>query len=60
MLMVMVGWGDKWLAGKTGPPILYRHRACGVITSVDLRCRACGQPMHGGDVEVLPGPRAGP
>lgn len=60
VLMVMVGWGDKWLAGKTGPPILYRHRACGVITSVDLRCRACEQPMHGGDVEVLPGPRAGP
>src|SRR6185312_8679334 len=27
LLMVMVRWGDKWLAGEAGPPVLYRHRA---------------------------------
>ena len=55
MLIVMVGWADKWLAGKAGPPALYRHRACGEISHADLRCAHCGQPMHADDVELLPG-----
>jgi DNA-binding HxlR family transcriptional regulator len=58
LLMVMVGWGDKWLAGEAGPPVLYRHHACGEISNVDLRCAHCGQPMHAGDVELLRGPGA--
>lgn len=56
LLMVMTAWGDKWLAGDAGPPVLYRHRACGEISSVDLRCAHCGEPMHAGDVEALAGP----
>jgi hypothetical protein len=58
LLMVMAGWGDKWLSGEAGPPVLYRHHACGEITRVDLRCAGCGQPMHAGDIDVLPGPGA--
>jgi DNA-binding HxlR family transcriptional regulator len=58
LLMVMIGWGDKWLAGEAGPPVLYRHHACGEISSVDLRCTRCGKPMHAGDVDLLPGPGA--
>lgn len=58
MLMVMVGWADKWLAGTAGPPVLYRHHACGEISNVDLRCAHCGEPMHARDVDVLPGPGA--
>lgn len=56
LLMVMVRWGDTWLATDAGPPVLYRHHACGEISSVDLRCAHCGEPMHGADVDVLPGP----
>jgi DNA-binding HxlR family transcriptional regulator len=58
LLLVMVAWGDKWLAGKAGPPVLYRHHACGEVTHVDLRCSHCGQPMHANDVELLAGPGA--
>lgn len=58
LLMVMTQWGDKWLAGEAGPPVLYRHDACGEISSVDLRCTHCGEPMHASDVAVLPGPGA--
>jgi DNA-binding HxlR family transcriptional regulator len=58
VLMVMVGWGDKWLAGKAGPPILYRHHDCGQVSHVDLRCAGCGQPMRAMDVDLLPGPGA--
>ena len=58
LLMVMAGWGDRWLAGEAGPPVLYRHHACGEISSVDLRCAHCGDPMHARDVDLLPGPGA--
>jgi len=58
VLMVMVRWGDRWLAGQAGPPVLHRHHACGQISSVDLRCPQCGQPMHAGDIDLIPGPGA--
>jgi DNA-binding HxlR family transcriptional regulator len=58
MLMVMAMWGDRWLAGEAGPPVLYRHHACGEISRVELRCAHCGQPMHAGDIDLLPGPGA--
>lgn len=58
VLMVMVTWGDKWLAGADGPPVLYRHHACGEISRPELRCAHCGEPMHPGDIDLLPGPGA--
>ena len=49
VLMAMVGWGDRWTAGDAGPPILYRHRACGQIARRaalrGLRCEPCTRPM---------------
>ena len=56
VLMVMVRWGDKWLAGEAGPPALYRHHACGQISHVELHCSECGKPMSATDIDVLPGP----
>jgi DNA-binding HxlR family transcriptional regulator len=56
LLLVMVRWGDRWLAGEAGPPVLYRHHACGEISHVDLTCSECGKPMHATDIDVLPGP----
>jgi DNA-binding HxlR family transcriptional regulator len=58
LLLVMVRWGDRWTAGEAGPPVLYRHHACGEISHVDLRCAHCGEPMHADDIELLPGPGA--
>jgi DNA-binding HxlR family transcriptional regulator len=60
VLMVMVRWGDKWLAGEAGPPVLYRHHACGKIGHVELRCSECGEPMTATDIDVLPGPGSEP
>ncbi|MEV5559387.1 helix-turn-helix domain-containing protein [Nonomuraea wenchangensis] len=56
LLLVMARWGDRWTAGPSGPPVLYRHHACGQIGHVELHCSACGQPMRATDVDVLPGP----
>lgn len=58
VLMVMRAFGDRWLAGEAGPPVLCRHHACGKISDVDLRCTECGGSMHAGDVDLLDGPGA--
>jgi DNA-binding HxlR family transcriptional regulator len=58
LLLVMVRWGDRWTAGEAGPPVLYRHHACGQIGHVELHCSECDQPMRASDVDVLPGPGA--
>jgi DNA-binding HxlR family transcriptional regulator len=58
LLLVMVRWGDRWLAGEAGPPVLYRHRACGRISHVELHCSECGEPMRATDIDVEAGPGA--
>ncbi|MEU4831779.1 helix-turn-helix domain-containing protein [Streptosporangium sp. NPDC023615] len=58
LLLTMVRWGDRWTAGEAGPPVLYRHHACGEISHVEPRCSVCERPMHATDVDVLPGPGA--
>lgn len=58
LLLTMVRWGDRWTAGAAGPPVLYRHHACGRIADVEPHCSACGQPMHATDVDVMAGPGA--
>jgi DNA-binding HxlR family transcriptional regulator len=56
VLMAMVRWGDRWTAGEAGPPVVYRHRACGQITHAEPHCAVCGEVMHARDVDVEPGP----
>ncbi|GAA4089635.1 winged helix-turn-helix transcriptional regulator [Nonomuraea soli] len=58
LLLVLVRWGDKWTAGAAGPPVLYRHHACGQISHVELRCSVCERPMNATDIDLLPGPGA--
>jgi len=56
VLMAMAAWGDRWTAGEAGPPVLRRHRACGQVSQVELRCSVCGEALHAADVDVEPGP----
>lgn len=56
LLLVMVRWGDRWTAGDAGPPVLYRHHACGEISHVELHCSVCDRPMRATDIDLLPGP----
>jgi DNA-binding HxlR family transcriptional regulator len=60
LLLVMAGWGDRWTAGAAGPPVLYRHQACGEVSHVELHCSTCDQPMSVDTIDVLPGPGARP
>ncbi len=56
VLMVMAQWGDRWTADAAGPPALRRHRGCGNVTQIELRCADCGEIVTSSDVAVEPGP----
>ena len=49
VLAAMIAWGDQWLSGEEGPPIVLRHKA--------LRARHDGQGRVLGVRRADPGPR---
>jgi DNA-binding HxlR family transcriptional regulator len=62
VLLAMVAWGDRWVSGDDGPPVLLRHQRCGELTTAEIHCAMCGELLHADDVTVEPGPggSAGP
>ena len=54
-LIALTQWGDTW-AAPDGPPILYRHAACGSSLRAELVCASCGRLEDAGEVEARPGP----
>lgn len=58
ILVTLMAWGDRWLAGPDGPPVLLTHRDCGAPVQAALRC-ADGHPVASArDVTPLTGPGA--
>jgi len=56
VLAAMIAWGDRWLAGDEGPPIVLKHKACGHDMTAKVVCSECGEPIAARDVR----PRLGP
>ncbi len=56
VLAAMVRWGDRWLAGDKGPPVLLVHTTCGHETSAEVVCAVCGEPLVLGQVRARLGP----
>jgi DNA-binding HxlR family transcriptional regulator len=54
-LIALTQWGDRW-AAPDGPPVLYRHSACGSDVRHEVVCSTCGQVDDPATVEALPGP----
>jgi DNA-binding HxlR family transcriptional regulator len=54
-LVALTQWGDTW-AAPDGPPILYRHAACGSELGVELRCATHGHVEDVTAITALPGP----
>ena len=40
--VLLMRWGDRYLAGPDGPPLVLRHNACGRLADPALTCGACG------------------
>lgn len=56
ILMAITVWGDKWLAMRSGAPMVFRHESCGNDLHPVICCPACDEPIDSADVGVYPGP----
>lgn len=56
VLAAMVAWGDRWLDGGKGAPVLLRHKGCGKVTHAEVVCSECGEPLVARDVRTEIGP----
>lgn len=56
VISAMNRWGDTWLSGESGPPVIYHHETCGNDTQVEVVCGSCGEPIHAADITMHIGP----
>jgi DNA-binding HxlR family transcriptional regulator len=54
--VMLMHWGDRYLAGPAGPPIVLRHHACGDVAVPALVCARCGGEITPYNVTPEPGP----
>ncbi|MDP6978529.1 MAG: helix-turn-helix domain-containing protein [Myxococcota bacterium] len=51
--LALLLWGDRWLAGEEGPPLLVRHETCGGWLGAQLTCGRCDGVLEPRDVESV-------
>ncbi|MCX4462335.1 helix-turn-helix transcriptional regulator (plasmid) [Streptomyces sp. NBC_01340] len=56
VLAAMNTWGNRWLSGEQGPPVVFHHDRCGHESAAEVVCAGCGEPMTAEDTH----PRLGP
>jgi DNA-binding HxlR family transcriptional regulator len=56
VVVSLVRWGDRWMAGDDGPPVELVHRDCGHVVMPELSCPHCTRPIAARDMRVRPGP----
>ena len=56
VIVSLTRFGDRWLAGKAGPPVELVHRGCGRRVMPALACPECGEPVGARDMQARPGP----
>jgi DNA-binding HxlR family transcriptional regulator len=49
VILSLMRWGDRYLAGDDGPPVVLQHH-CGQILVPQLTCQSCHEPLHPGHV----------
>ena len=49
-------WGDKYLAGDAGPPLVRVHRQCGEPLEAKLQCGHCGDSVEPKDIRLEENP----
>ncbi|WP_420032174.1 winged helix-turn-helix transcriptional regulator [Streptomyces sp. cg28] len=56
VLAAMNAWGNRWLSGEEGAPVVFEHDRCGQVAEAAVVCGGCGEPMTAADTR----PRMGP
>lgn len=54
--LAFLDWGDRWLAGDEGPPLLLYHEPCGHRLQPVMCCAHCGAPVDAREVRYEDGP----
>ena len=56
VLVSLVRWGDRWMAGEAGPPVELIHRGCGHVIMPVHACPYCAEPVTARDMRAQAGP----
>jgi len=54
VVVSLMQWGDRYLAGASGGPIVLQHSRCGQKTELVPACSACGEPINPSEMRALP------
>jgi DNA-binding HxlR family transcriptional regulator len=55
VVAALMRWGDTWLAGEDGPPVVLHHRTCDHDVHAEVVCSHCAEPLAMRDVSARPG-----
>ena len=58
VLVSLIHWGDRHLAGPAGPPMLIVHKDCGGTIDDRRICQRCGKQLTVREARAVPGPGA--
>lgn len=58
ILAALAAWGERWLTGPEGTPIVLHHTTCDHDMHGVVVCSECREPLHVHDVLATPGPGA--
>jgi len=57
-IVSIMKWGDEYLAGEAGPPLLLYHQECRHHAEPTMVCSHCREPLDPRKVTPEPGPGA--
>jgi DNA-binding HxlR family transcriptional regulator len=52
VIVTLMRWGDQYLAGQDGPPLVLQHH-CGHQMVAQVVCQACGEPLRARDTKPV-------
>jgi DNA-binding HxlR family transcriptional regulator len=58
VIAALLQWGDEWVPGPDGPPVVLVHQPCGEQMHAMLTCPTCNGEVTARNTRSIPGPGA--